>query len=436
MTRLALACLRGGIVAAGMLVTLAPSMHACAAASERRVVVAIEEKPDPDIGAGGTPRGYSGLQDYSGSDRARRGAEAVARDHGLHEVSAWTVQALHLRCMLYELPANADRDDALARLRQDKRVRIAQPLQEFRTYATPRQDAPAAPPAGTAGPYNDPYVGLQHGFSTIGAAAAQRWSNGARVEIAVVDTGIDDAHPDLAGQVVAQRDFTASAATIAAARDRHGTEVAGVIAAVANNGLGIVGVAPDATLRGFRACWPLEAGAADARCDTFTLAQAIGAAIGAKVRVINLSLGGPADPLLERLLAVAIERGIVVVGALPPDARRDGFPVNVPGVIAVRSDDMPVDAATLAAPGTDILTLEPGGHYDYASGTSLATAHVTGAIALLLALEPRLDAARAFSLLRDSSRGPSIDACAAIRALAGRGHGCDATATGLAHADR
>lgn len=436
MRRMALACLRSGALAACALAALLPSAHALAdAASERRVVVAIEEKPDPDIGAGATPRGYSGLQDYSGSDRARRGAAAVARDHGLHEVSAWTIQALRLRCMLYELPANIDRDDALVRLRQDARVRIAQPLQEFRTYATARSEAPAA---SATGAYNDPYFGLQRGFSTIGAAAAQRWSNGARVEIAIVDTGIDDGHPDLAGRIAAQRDFAPSASAGALTQERHGTEVAGVIAAVANNGVGIVGIAPHATLRGFRACWPLQAGKAESRCDTFTLAQAIGAAIGAKARIINLSLGGPADPLLERLLAVAIERGIIVVGAVPPDARMNGFPVDVPGVIAVRSDDMAADAGTLAAPGADILTLEPGGHYDYVSGTSLATAHVTGAIALLLALEPQLDATRAFSLLRDSSRSSSIDACAAIRSLAGRSDGCEATVSdsGFAHANR
>jgi len=403
---------------------------------ERRIVVAVEEVAEPDVGAATTPRGYSGLRNYSGGDRARSSAAALAREHGLHEVSAWTIDPLRLRCMLYELDEGADRGEVLARLARDRRVRLAQPLQEFRTYGSerPAPDAISAAPAPAA--YNDPYVGLQSGFSAIGAAAAQRWSSGARVDVAVVDTGIDAGHPDLAGRVVSQRDFTDGASS--AANDRHGTEVAGVIAAVANNGVGIVGVAPGARLRAFRACWPIEAAAAEARCDTFTLAQAIGAAIGSGARVMNLSLGGPSDPLLERLLATAIDRGIIVVGAVPPDARMDGFPVGVPGVIAVRSSDMAVDARTLAAPGNDILTLEPGGHYDYSSGSSLATAHVTGAIALLLDLEPRLDAATARALLRDSSRGPSIDACAAIAALAGGPRTClpFPPSLGLAHADR
>ena len=386
----------------------------------RMIVVAIADKADPALGAGATPRGYSGLPDYSGSTRSRAAADRIAKDYALREVSAWTIDALHLRCMLYELPAGADRDGALARLRADRRVDLAQPLQEFETLSN-SVPSPAAPPAPSndGGTYNDPYVGLQRGFSSIGAAAAQRWASGARVEVAVIDTGIDAAHPDLAGRIVAQRDF-APAATESAEHDRHGTEVAGVIAAVANNGVGIVGVAPGTRLRSFRACWPMAADGSAARCNTFTLAQAIGAAISSGARVMNLSLGGPSDPLLEQLVANAIERGIIVVGAVPPDARTDGFPIDVEGVIAVRSSDTPAsDRPSLAAPGRDILTLEPGGHYDYASGSSLATAHVTGTAALLLELDPRLAPASMFTLLSASSRsdGSSIDACAAIRSL-------------------
>ncbi|MGN6519898.1 MAG: S8 family peptidase [Dokdonella sp.] len=431
---------------AALLAFVAPGAHALerppgdAADSARMIVVAIADRADPAPSAGATPRGYAGLPDYAGgSERTRAAARRIADDYALREVSAWTIDALHLRCMLYELPAGSDRAAALARMRGDRRVSLAQPLQEFTTYSTaPAATAAPVPPASAGAPYNDPYVGLQQGFSRIGAAAAQRWASGAKIEVAVVHTGADAAQPDLAGRVVAQRDF-ATRASEPAERDRHGTEVAGVIAAVANNGVGIVGVAPGTHIRALRACWPVEVGGSAARCDTFTLAQALGAAISSGARVINLSLGGPSDPLLEQLVAKAIERGIVVVGAVPPDARMDGFPVDVDGVVAVRSSDSPaVSRPALAAPGRDILTLEPGGHYDYASGSSLATAHVTGAVALLLEIDPRLDAKALFALLDGSSRSAdaSIDACAAVRKLARKTGNCDSTttATGLAHA--
>jgi subtilisin family serine protease len=423
--------------------TDAASADAAAQSNARMIVVAIADKADPMPTAGATPRGYAGLPDYSGSDRSRDAAKRVAHDHALREVSAWTIDALRLRCMLYELPAGADRDAALARLRDDKRVRLAQPLQQFATYSTApaATSAPVQAPAPAANAaYNDPYVGLQDGFSQIGAAAAQRWASGARIEVAVVDTGVDAKHPDLVDRVVAQQDFTTQASG-PADNDRHGTEVAGVIAAVANNGVGIVGIAPGTHIRSFRACWPVQVNGSAARCDTYTLAQALGAAISSGARVINLSLGGPSDPLLEQLVAEAVHRDIVVVGAIPPDARMDGFPVDVAGVIAVRSSDAPASQRpALAAPGRDILTLEPGGHYDYASGSSLATAHVTGAVALLLELDPRLDAKSLFALLSTSSRraDASIDACAAVQALTRKGEACNdsVAGAGLAHARR
>lgn len=387
------------------------------AADARRIVVAIADRPDPVSRAGSTPRGYGGLPDYAGSARARALANDLAAEHRLHEVSAWTIEALRLRCMLYELPEGVERETALAALRGDARVRLAQPLNQFETLGAPAPDASAILEAPPQEAYNDPYVGLQRGFDVIDAASAQRWSQGKGVDVAVIDTAVDASHPDLRDRVTEQRDFAASASP-SIEPDRHGTEVAGVIAAVANNELGIVGVAPAASLRTYRACWTVDA-TGKARCDSYTLALALGAAIDAGADIVNLSLGGPSDPLLAELAAHAIERGALVVGAVPPDGRMDGFPVNVPGVIAVRAiDDAPAPAA-LGAPGRDILTLEPGGRYDFASGSSLAAAHVSGALALLLEVRPRLRGAQLLALLRDARQGPDspIDVCRAIKAV-------------------
>lgn len=385
----------------------------------RLVVIAVANRPDAMPAAGATPRGYDALPDYNGGTRAVALAARIAADYGLSEVSAWNIEPLRLRCLVYRLPDGADRSELLQRLNHDRRVRLAQPLQEF--------DALTAPAA--TGSYNDPYLSLQTNFSAIAAAQAQRWTRGDGIEIALIDTGLDASHPDLAGRIAAQRDFVGTAG---AAAERHGTEVAGVISAVADNRLGIVGVAPAATLHAYRACWALPGQTAGARCNSYTLALALGAAIASNARVINLSLGGPADPLLQQLVQHAVRRGTVVVGAVPPDRRMDGFPVGVPGVIAVgAAEDPRPDAPALAAPGRDILTLEPGGSFDYASGSSLATAQVTGAIALLLALKPGQDAAALYALLSSTQKSPGapIDVCAAVASLVpGRSH-CDPAAS-------
>src|SRR3546814_15326019 len=96
--------------------------------------------------------------------------------------------------------------------------------------------------------YNDPYVQLQRGFAEIDAALAQRVSQGEGVDVALVDTGVDTAHPDLKGRIRGIHDMVGDSVTTMYG-DRHGTEVEGIIAAVRNHRLGILGVAPEATPR-------------------------------------------------------------------------------------------------------------------------------------------------------------------------------------------
>jgi subtilisin family serine protease len=263
---------------------------------------------------------------------------------------------------------------------------------------------------------------------------AHPWSRGEGVKVAVIDTGADTRHPDLRGRIAAADNFVDSDEE-QFGRDRHGTEIAGVIAAVANNREGIVGIAPEARLYLYKACWQVAVGADAARCNTFTLARALVAAFDAHAQVINLSLSGPDDPLLHDLIQEGLRRGILFVGALA--ARQTpgtGF-LHQTGVIEVTSseaDEAPGDA--LHAPGREILTLLPGGHYDFATGDSIATAEVTGVVALLLERNHHLSAALAYRILRDTSvhagavhqgaataGGEYVDACAAVAALVGQG---------------
>lgn len=368
----------------------------------------------PSLHAGSTQRGYDGATAYMVSSEAQALARAIAADYGLLEVAAWPIEVLRVHCLVFRLPAGDTRGAVLARLATDSRVQLVQPLQSFHTSA-----------AG----YNDRYVSLQHGFDEMSIAAAHRWSRGEGVLVAVIDSGVDAAHPDLAGRIRDARNFVAPGVS-GMDHSRHGTEIAGVIAAVGDNGEGIVGVAPRVELLALRACWQAKATDTAAQCNTFTIAQALAAAIDARADVINLSLVGPADPLLGALTARATALGSIVVGAVPASGRMDGFPAGAPGVLPVAmSEGTPGASAALRAPGREILTLVPGGGYDFATGSSLAAGSVSGIVALLRARRRDVTAAEAQALLANSMRPRvetrrtlrSIDACIALAALLGSG---------------
>lgn len=418
--RFAAAPLLGGLLAGlgacAPLASLKPpvtSVQAAAITGGDLIVVAVADPPAlrPTPGSAVRAAGYNRPAGYAGGGRALALADDLAQRHGLTEIKAWTIPSLDWRCMLYRLPTGTARDTALSRLAAEPGVALAQALNTFHTLADLRPVV-TSPQPGRTDTYNDPYLSLQDGFLAIDAAGAQRVTRGEGTQVAIIDTGIDTGHPDLQGRVAMSRDFVGRPA----AGERHGTEVAGVIAATANNGLGIAGVAPGARLLSFRSCW---AGGTDesARCNSFTLAQGLVAAMAAGADVINLSLGGPRDPLLERLTQQALDRGIVVVGAMPTSGRREGFPTGMPGVVAVAmvEDGTPAQGQ-LAAPGRRILTLAPGGSYDYATGSSLATAHVSGAAALLRSLNGRLDGPGLQRLLGGDA-GRSIDACRALQRM-------------------
>ena len=387
-------------------------------APERLILVTLANDPAPATRAGSTPRSYEGSLVYAASTRARNATVALADDYHLREVSAWPIPPLGVYCVVFEIPEGGKRLELVERLSADNRVKLAQPMQTFETLTQS---------------YNDPYVDLQRGFLEIDVAAAHRWSRGARVRVAVIDTGIDVSHPDLRGRVVSMRNFV-DTDDGQFKRDRHGTEVAGVIAAVADNREGIVGVAPEVELLILKACWQLAADEDEARCNSFTLAQALVAAIDEKAQIVNLSLAGPPDPLLTALIAQGLRRGMIFVGAVSPAAtpqsgKIEGFPAGVAGVLAVDTVESQAHRdRALLAPGREILTLLPGGHYEFASGSSLAAAHVTGTVALLLAVNSHLHASNLQVLLRHTSTRivtvegivESINACNALASALGR----------------
>jgi hypothetical protein len=383
--------------------------------AERFIIVAVENEPAAFVAhAGSTPRGYDAAVDYGPTSHARTVMRALEKEYGLKEVNAWPIEPLHMHCAVLEIPSGIDRNTLLTALSKDKRIKLTQPLQTFAT----RTQA-----------YNDPYVGLQRGFQQMDVADAHPWSRGEGVRVAIIDTGVDVQHPDLRDSIAGAANFV-DADDAQFRRDRHGTEMAGVIAAVANNREGIVGIAPGARLWVFKSCWQIQPDADGARCNSFTLARALTAAFDAHAQIVNMSIAGPHDPLVGDLIREGQRRGVVFVGAAAESPSGDGGLLHQAGIIEVASAEVPSTIATvLYAPGREILTLLPGGHYDFASGVSIATAQVSGVVALMLAKEPGLSAAAIYRVLHDTSTGSSpsvaavkgVDACAAVVTLLHQG---------------
>jgi subtilisin family serine protease len=369
---------------------------------------------------------------------ARHTAE-IAHDYRLGVVFSWTLSSLGEQCVVFQIADKRPARELVHRLASDPRVGSAQLIATFATEAAP---AGAVSPPGT-----DPYAHLQHGSQALRLEPAHRLATGKGVRVAVVDTGVDFDHPDLRGRVVKAQNFVDRVGDRNFTTDVHGTAVAGLIAATAGNGVGIVGVAPEAEIYALKACWQQPPGAREAVCNSYTLAKAVDFAIGQGVQVLNFSLAGPPDPLLGRLIGQALSRGIVVVAADGGGASKTSggsaadFPASYQGVLGVQgSNDLqgelvrPAAAAhgggrpALAAPSVDILTTAPQGHYDLFSGSSLAAAEVSGVAALMLERNPKLTPPQLAAILHKTARpiaattAAQVDACAAVASAAGGGN--------------
>lgn len=232
------------------------------------------------------------------------------------------------------------------------------------------------------------------GLSLYGVPDAWRESRGAGITVCVLDTGIDDAHPDLAGAIVGARDFTRSRSG-PLDRNGHGTHVAGTIAA-RQNALGVIGVAPECRLLVAKVLSDDGSGSAEG------VAAGIDWACASGADVLSLSLGSR-EPSEE--IRAAIERaaaaGKTVVCAAGNEGRDDSvnYPARWAHTVAVGAVDRHGRLAPfssrgaevdLCAPGEDVLSTYLHGAYAKLSGTSMATPFVSGVVALMLAKHRRL----------------------------------------------
>jgi hypothetical protein len=326
----------------------------------------------------------------------RRIAASLAHHHGLTLIGDWPMPLVGVDCFIMSVPVDRTPDDEAVRLSRDPAVSWAEPVRLYRG-----ESAPTAPGA--------PLFRAQPASREWRLTDLHQIATGRNVTVAIIDSMVERGHPDLLGQISVAANFVPDRP---APSEDHGTGVAGIIAA---HGVGIVGVAPSARVMALRACWQSRAEASrgvDTYCDSLSLAQALHFAIEHQAEVINLSLGGPPDPLLSKLLDVAIARGITVVAAYDRRLADGGFPASHPGVVAVV--DEPVTRSlpgVYSAPGRDVPTTQPGGRWFLVNGSSYAAAHVSGLFALM---RERARSPRLLSLVLARGDQGAIDTCASL----------------------
>jgi Subtilase family len=264
--------------------------------------------------------------------------------------------------------------------------RLAVYVQPEYSYHFAQDINPSAIPAPSE-PVGDP---AQYVIDKFHLGESHRLTKGDNVVIAVIDSEIDTNHPDLAGVVTSRYD----AGCGATAPDAHGTGMTGAIAARKN----LMGVAPNVKVI---AVCAFGGDAAIAESTSLKIIKGLDYAIQQGARVINMSFAGPRDPTLSQALQIAREKGILLVGAAGNAGPKSPplFPGADPNVLAVTATDdrdrlfngaNQGNYIAVAAPGVDILVPAPNNGIQLTTGTSVATAHVSGVAALLIAQKPKL----------------------------------------------
>jgi len=270
-----------------------------------------------------------------------------------------------------------------------------------------RGDVATPAGSGAANPFRLPVKAdavrdEQWQLTELRAKTAWRYSTGAGVVVAVIDSGVDASHEDLAGQVLDGKDFVKPGGGDGHTDPvGHGTTVAGLIAGRSDDDKGVVGLAPNAKIL------PIRVLDAENRYnDAMVVAKAVRYAVDSGAKVINLSLGGSGtSPALAAALDYAFARDVVVVACtgnvLPQSTTEVWYPAREPGVIAVAGLEKEAEiiwdgsitgsATVLTAPATDLVGAKAGGFWRV-RGTSFAAPLVSASAALVRARWPNMSA--------------------------------------------
>lgn len=293
----------------------------------------------------------------------------MPRDAVGYDINLYDAPIVSLKLSDSEIKALKGNPDVVAV--EDDGLAYALPMETFVYEGQPRLQAETIP------------VGVQQ----IKAPPGWGCSRGRGIKVAVLDTGIDWTHPDLAANVKGAVSFVPGETPMDG--NSHGTHCAGTIGA-AINGNGVVGVAPEAWLYGVKVLANSGAG------QYSWIIAGINWAIQNKMQVVSMSLGGGGAPAaLEAICNAAFNAGVLLVAAAGnagPGMNTVGFPAKYRSVIAVSAIDASNVIASfssrgpeveICAPGVQTLSTVPGGGYGTKSGTSMACPHVAGAAAVI-----------------------------------------------------
>jgi thermitase len=255
---------------------------------------------------------------------------------------------------------------------------------------------------------NDPYLGSQWHVGKVGATTA--WDSaagmGEGVKIAILDSGVDSSHPDLAGNLVPGYNFVDGNADT---NDTcgHGTAVAGTAAAISNNSSGVAGIAGKAKIMPVKVAF-YNSGTSGCYAYYSTVVSGINFAADNGARIVNVSYGGVAgsQAVLNAAQYLRSKGGLLFASA-GNNGRDEGVtPTSAMAVVSATDENDNLagwssygSAVTLSAPGTNIWTTSTGGRYDQWNGTSFASPLVAGVAALMMSANPSLDNLTVESLL-------------------------------------
>jgi len=315
---------------------------------------------------------------------------ALARNHGLRHVESQNFPLIGATIGLFRIADGRSFEAASREFSADSRVHSLQ--RNFRYFLQDQKTVPAE---------GDP---AQYALVKLRLPEAHRLAHGLGIRLAVIDSGVDAKHRELAGSVVDSFDALASTE----GPHVHGTGIAGAIVAHAR----LMGSAPAAQLVAIRA---FSGGANGAQSNSYVILKSLDYAARQNARIVNMSFAGPKDPLIERGIEAAAARNIVMIAAAGNAGAKSPplYPAANPSVIAVSATDAQDHMfqasnrgsyIAVAAPGAELFLPAPDEKYQMTSGTSFSAAYVSGLAALMLERNPALRPAELRALLEKTAR--------------------------------